>query len=228
MRPRHCCKWHGWGSAAGGEAAVILCQWNLPEQCQGSPPPGKPLQVCAGRRWVVSYPKVCHSLSGGTAQVALHCTAADGEAAGLTGWALPGPGRLGRWSWAADHCRSRGARLGHPQPCPPLELPHTLYAVGHAGTKRRHSSCQVLKELLRAFLTQRSGVSASGPPTGDPLPPPWLQKGVELSGSTGLPKPGVSLSSYSAEASKQIFEVFLHQVKGLLAQSCLTLRPCGP
>ena len=46
-----------------------------------------------------------------------------------------------------------------------------------------------------------------------PLPPPWLRKCVELRRSTGLLKPGDCLSLDSAEASKQIFEVFLHKVK---------------
>ena len=40
---------------------------------------------------------------------------------------------------------------------------------------------------------------------------------MELSGSTRLLKPGDCLSSDSAEASKQIFEVFLHKVKAARA-----------
>ena len=67
---------------------------------------------------MVSYPELCLQPLWGTAQVALQGAAADGEAGWgeeLTGWALPGPGRLGRWSRAADRCRSGGLCLGRPR-----------------------------------------------------------------------------------------------------------------
>ena len=57
-----------------------------------------------------------------------------------------GLGTAGPWAtWALElGCRSlqeRGCVPGAPTPCPLLELPHTLYPVGHAGTKQRDSSC---------------------------------------------------------------------------------------